>query len=94
MIENSNYFSSGSHVDTCKIGNANVFEAKTLIGYGTQVGDNCTVKAGEKVPNRSKLPDNTIVHWEGTRTDDDMMSKEQMRKNYNKNLSELLQNMI
>ena len=47
VIENSNYFGSGSHIDTCKIGNANVFEPKSLVGYGTEVGNNCTVKAGE-----------------------------------------------
>ena len=47
IIGSSNHFESGCYIDTCQIGNLNIFEARCNVGYGCEVKSSCLVKAFE-----------------------------------------------
>ena len=50
------------------IGDLNVFEAKSNVGYGCEIKNGCIVKATEVVKPNSKLENHTIVNYDGVST--------------------------
>ena len=62
IIGHSNVFEIGSRIEAIKIGDNNVFEAKTVIGPYIEVTDGCIVGAMCQLTNKEKLCENTVIY--------------------------------
>lgn len=62
VIGHSNVFEIGCHIEAIKIGDNNVFEAKTVIGSHIEVTDGCIVGAMCHLTNKEKLTENTVIY--------------------------------
>ncbi|XP_057291209.1 dynactin subunit 6-like [Hydractinia symbiolongicarpus] len=61
LIGHSNVFEIGSRVEAIRIGDNNVFEAKTVVGPQIEVTNGCVVGAMCKLTSSEKLSENTVV---------------------------------
>jgi dynactin-6 len=62
VIGHSNVFEIGSHIEAIRVGDNNVFEAKTLIGPDIEVTDGCIVGAMCQLTTKETLAENTVIY--------------------------------
>ena len=67
IIGDENLFEVGSIVEAARIGNQNVFEAKSRVHRNAIIGNHCVVGVGCVVNEGEKLEDGTVVYGNNLR---------------------------
>jgi len=65
-IGNNNVFEVGCRVESISIGDANIVEARAILGAGTVIGNGCCIGAGVVIPPGTVVPDHTVI-WGSNR---------------------------
>lgn len=66
-VGDENIFEVGCVVEAAKVGNQNVFEAKSTVHRDAVIGSNCVVGVGCVVKEGERLEDGTVVYGDGAR---------------------------
>ncbi|KAK3096275.1 hypothetical protein FSP39_025213 [Pinctada imbricata] len=61
IIGNNNIFEVGSYIESTKIGDHNVVEAKGYVGRHLEMTSGCIIGAKCEVKGQERLPENTVI---------------------------------
>jgi dynactin-6 len=64
-IGNYNLFEVGAVIESTDIGDLNEFGVKSVVAAGSLVGNSCQINAMVQVPQRTKVPSNSVYYEPG-----------------------------